>query len=307
MFRPLIVMAAVAAIIEHAQGATPTVNYDFNDYSQMADWTVEDNFHHDGANFYPIGPEDTWIAAGGVEGSGHVRLLHNNAPPNVSLTLTGHTFDRDSAHISFSVGSNNPDTLVFRFGDAWFFHYYAQAWSTGDVPSLGGATWGNPPFNYSAMTSLSAPEWPGAVYNDFDVTIIDGIVDIAVNDEVLVIGADWNPLLQPTGNVFRLESWIGSYVAFDNYSQGPADAPSGDGDFDLDGIVDGTDFLLWQRGESNSPLSPADLDAWKGAFGAGGDATAVPEPATSLLACILLGSAVVGRLACRRSSRCPLL
>ena len=36
-----------------------------------------------------------------------------------------------------------------------------------------------------------------------------------------------------------------------------------DGDFD----VDGGDFLVWQRGGSPNPLSPADLATWKGSFG----------------------------------------
>lgn len=303
MLRSLFAIAAAALLLDRAYCATTAVSYDFNDYSQMADWTVDSNSHHEGATFYPIGPEETWKDAGGVDGSGHVRMLHDNAPPNVSFTLTAHTFDRDSAHITFSVGSNNPDTLVLRFNDAWFFHYYAPAWSTGDTASLGGATWQNPTFNYSAMTSLSAPDWPGAVYNDFDVTIINGIVDITVNGEVLVTGADWNALLEPTGNVFRLESWIASYVALDNYAQGPADVPTSDGDFNLDGLVDGADFLMWQRGESTSPLSTTDLDAWKSDFGVGSGAAIVPEPSTSALAVVLFGSAVIGMIACRQSSR----
>ena len=31
------------------------------------------------------------------------------------------------------------------------------------------------------------------------------------------------------------------------------------GDFNNDGVVDGADFLAWQRGESPEPLSAADL------------------------------------------------
>ncbi|MBN2559922.1 MAG: hypothetical protein JXQ75_03205, partial [Phycisphaerae bacterium] len=60
------------------------------------------------------------------------------------------------------------------------------------------------------------------------------------------------------------------------------------GDFDGDGDVDGADFLMWQRGESPSPLSTSDLDDWKANFGtipsAGTTNTlAVPEPAALFL------------------------
>jgi len=52
------------------------------------------------------------------------------------------------------------------------------------------------------------------------------------------------------------------------------------GDFDADGMVDGHDFLLWQRGGSPDPLSPGDLTAWESNFGNTSlpVATAVPEP-----------------------------
>jgi len=39
------------------------------------------------------------------------------------------------------------------------------------------------------------------------------------------------------------------------------------GDFDLNDVVDGHDFLKWQRGESPDSLSQADLDRWEANFG----------------------------------------
>jgi len=59
--------------------------------------------------------------------------------------------------------------------------------------------------------------------------------------------------------------------------------PPGDGDFDGDGIVDGHDFLLWQRGGSPNPLSQSDLNAWEANFGSGAPLSAiaaVPEPSS---------------------------
>ncbi len=55
------------------------------------------------------------------------------------------------------------------------------------------------------------------------------------------------------------------------------------GDFNADGIVDGQDLLLWQRGETPYPMSLADLGLWKAGYGNQGDFStivSVPEPAT---------------------------
>ena len=61
------------------------------------------------------------------------------------------------------------------------------------------------------------------------------------------------------------------------------------GDFNGDGVVDGADFLKWQRGESPQPLSSFDLAAWGLNFGetlspAVAAAVSTPEPSTLLLA-----------------------
>lgn len=60
------------------------------------------------------------------------------------------------------------------------------------------------------------------------------------------------------------------------------------GDFDLNGAVDGNDFLVWQRGGSPVPASSSDLAAWRANFGASGAAptSAVPEPSALLLAAL---------------------
>lgn len=68
------------------------------------------------------------------------------------------------------------------------------------------------------------------------------------------------------------------------------------GDFSLDAMVDGRDFLAWQRGDSPQPMSAADLSVWKAALGAASTAvtTAAPEPTswTTALCAWTLGSAV---------------
>lgn len=69
--------------------------------------------------------------------------------------------------------------------------------------------------------------------------------------------------------------------------------PTESGDFNSDGLVNGLDFLLWQRGESPLPFSSFDLSIWQAQYGTTAVINAspmvVPEPtaiAMSLLAMI---------------------
>lgn len=77
----------------------------------------------------------------------------------------------------------------------------------------------------------------------------------------------------------------------------------GPGDFDLDGNVDGTDFLEWQEefgsegvtaadANHNFIVDSADLDVWMTSFGAGETSgiVAVPEPARLTLVLCLVGA-----------------
>jgi hypothetical protein len=74
------------------------------------------------------------------------------------------------------------------------------------------------------------------------------------------------------------------------------------GDFNGDGVVDGRDFLAWQRGESPDPLSSFDLANWQTHFGTGpgllAATTSVPEPATGALA--LLAAVAIAACGLRR-------
>jgi hypothetical protein len=78
------------------------------------------------------------------------------------------------------------------------------------------------------------------------------------------------------------------------------------GDFDLDGDVDGSDFLKWQRGESPRPSSAADLADWEANYGfppLTAVSTAVPEPASCVLLLAVLVVMATGRAQNRQNSR----
>ena len=85
--------------------------------------------------------------------------------------------------------------------------------------------------------------------------------------------------------VLRLNSLDQPTIAFHNASNlVRLAAISLPGDFTGDGVVDGADFLDWQRGVSPNPLSSEDLDAWKLNYGTVPPVvTVIPEPATAIL------------------------
>ena len=77
--------------------------------------------------------------------------------------------------------------------------------------------------------------------------------------------------------------------------------PLPEGDFDHNGVVDGVDYLKWQRGESPDPLSQSDLADWDANYGTvaplAAASTAVPEPAT----CVVLLCGMMAMLFRRES------
>ncbi|BBO33598.1 PEP-CTERM sorting domain-containing protein [Lacipirellula parvula] len=114
-------------------------------------------------------------------------------------------------------------------------------------------------------------------------------------------------------------SWIrvsvnqaaGTFVIHDWAWENQADVPimtgaGGLGDFNVDGVVNGADFLVWQRSFGDT-YDAADLEDWKSAFGNGVAAAttvaAVPEPgALGLLAAGAGGLEILRRRHGRRKS-----
>ncbi len=101
-------------------------------------------------------------------------------------------------------------------------------------------------------------------------------------------------------------------ISFDALTE----TPVVDADFDGNDVVDGSDFLIWQRGSgaagglnrgdanNDGVVDGADLDIWKAQFG-GGAATgaigAVPEPSTAILTLAAVGGLAFKRRSMRRA------
>ena len=68
-------------------------------------------------------------------------------------------------------------------------------------------------------------------------------------------------------------------------------------DFDDSGIVDGLDFLLWQRGETPEGGSAAELTLWETQYGGppplSASVASVPEPSTIVI-CALMTTILAG-------------
>ncbi len=162
--------------------------------------------------------------------------------------------------------------------------------------------------------------------NITEVANLDGLLEVSVSDGFTPNPIDTFTVLSADSlfGVFdnanpgqRLDTIDGRGSFIVNYGIGSAfdesrivlsdflAAASIPGDFDLDGDVDGSDFLAWQRGNSPNPLSAGDLAIWRSARGNSSAAvaaisatTAVPEPATCGLAMLTVAIA-----ACQRDTK----
>jgi hypothetical protein len=121
--------------------------------------------------------------------------------------------------------------------------------------------------------------------------VVNNVSSLAVDDTA------FSPLYQTyagNGNI-RYEWAATGTLAVD------APDPSA-GDFNFDGVVDGTDFLLWQRNPS-----VGSLDDWKANFGlvvtSQGSAARVPEPAAEFLLAAAFAASSTLRMVTRSVKR----
>ncbi|MCH7752566.1 MAG: hypothetical protein IH898_10490, partial [Planctomycetes bacterium] len=147
--------------------------------------------------------------------------------------------------------------------------------------------------DFDAFTGSVVDISGGSVGNDFDAFsgsevnlfgtefVLDGIdimASLTLNDPFTITDRDVTLSgLLADGSPFSFD--LNSTNAFpqDYFDPGALLTVTlvGPGDFDGNLVVDGADFLKWQRGESPDPLSSEDLAAWEANYGTGG---APPEP-----------------------------
>jgi len=80
------------------------------------------------------------------------------------------------------------------------------------------------------------------------------------------------------------------------------------GDFNGDNVVNGKDFLMWQRGQSSLPLNSNDLASWQGNYGMSELIApfAVPEPRSIILVALTMLGSLISRIAGRLAEICSL-
>ncbi len=160
--------------------------------------------------------------------------------------------------------------------------------STGSIEIQGSAR-----FNSPGTLEI---ELGGTATGEFDVLTISGAGNLGGKIQVALI-EDYTPTLGDTFDILTAGSVVGTFATEDlptlsglmefDLEYGPgvvtlSVAPELDGDFNLDGDVNGADFLTWQRNPNVGNLSD-----WQGNYGASlqltAASTAVPEPSTLLL------------------------
>jgi hypothetical protein len=133
------------------------------------------------------------------------------------------------------------------------------------------------------------------------VTLADNVADVFEFSDSQTIAPRFN--LNVTVNIFATGLVTTDAINLTAFNQrfaqtGPTTIA---GDFNNDKLVDGADFLRWQRGQSPTPLSQADLNVWRSNFGQSllslPTISSIPEPPA--LALLSLGAIAV-RLNARR-------
>lgn len=171
---------------------------------------------------------------------------------------------------------------------------------------------------YSGISGTGTPNWFKANPTTTNISELNtiGSANMSAGAE-FALGLAWNPA-GAQDLTFRYQAPDGFLRDGTVYfGEKAIVAPSNNADFDGNSIVDGADFLAWQRGfgltaqpnkstgdaNGDANVTAADLTIWKQQFGTNPGAAAavasVPEPATGALAVGALAAVVLRR---RRAS-----
>lgn len=151
----------------------------------------------------------------------------------------------------------------------------------------------------------------GFVWHKVDIIKSGGTVTWKINDNVfstvdvsaLTLGGNNIAIGQSDVNTSTARHPAMVFTVYDNLVVTALPSPGLLGDFNHDDVVDGNDFLVWQRGESPTSYSVEDLNDWKANFGAvasGGVVAAASEPSAIGLAVVSLG--IMGLCTRRRNA-----
>ena len=128
------------------------------------------------------------------------------------------------------------------------------------------------------------------------IATLDGTLDVQLAENFATSLGEQFEILTATGGLSGMFTSLilpdpGSFLAFDlgydveTVTLSVVSALSGD--FNVDGQVNGLDFIVWQRGNSPIPLSAEDLADWQANYGIAlvlpSALHAVPEPSTGLI------------------------
>ena len=132
---------------------------------------------------------------------------------------------------------------------------------------------------------------------------LGGTLDVGLIDSFVPLAGDFFHIITALGGIFNefdtinlpsLSGGLDWRVVYGETLVGLEVVSNLPGDYHPDGVIDGLDFLAWQRGESPNPLSAADLATWQSNYGNGSQlansSNAVPEPAScaGLVVCLML-------------------
>jgi hypothetical protein len=233
-----------------------------------------------------IPPDSTYNYAGWGLGIG---LFMNEDARPTSGDLSQYTVKFDASVSGYEAGFDGLDTelnVLIQIPD-----------NDGD----GGAEEVRLGVNAGNLGNLPALPFLSTVTQSFEVKLSDLVVQNEEYDFETQFADVFILILQLAPNVSADEVGIDAdnVITVDNVRfEGPFASPFG-GDFNFDNVVDGSDFLSWQRGESPGGVVTEDLDVWKANYGRTAPAglSAVPEPGGVMLATV----ALLAAFSCRRS------
>lgn len=258
----------------------------------------------------------------------------NAAPPDLPLSLGGSMTLNIASDASLTVGWNRPDNAAAMFvgqtnltdttinidgGTLSMGVPFLPAHKTQIHAFNGDSNW-NLTNGATLVASVFRTKSSGVVdieisggsvmdLEDLNLGGVNKSIDIADPGSQLIVRFEQWPY---ENRLTDLETWINSGTITADGGSGTVlispldgnDTANGvvltaalDGDFNLDGNVDGSDFLKWQRELGDA----ANLALWEGNFGTTGAAVAagvgaVPEPSSAML----LGIGVIGLISRRR-------